>query len=134
MASNLEQRLKQQRKSRHRYTWIVAVLALLVAILAGAVSFWWFGGRLSSPRAAMKRTPETENYIMPPNKLNILIMGVDDRPKEDDPGRSDTLMVMTLIRKVRKPQLFRFPGTPAYGSRVWAGTRSTMPISSASIR
>ena len=109
MASNLEQRLKQQRKSRHRYTWIVAVLALLVAILAGAVSFWWFGGRLSSPRAAMKRTPETENYIMPPNKLNILIMGVDDRPKEDDPGRSDTLMVMTLDTESKEASIISVP-------------------------
>ena len=109
MASNLEERLKQQRKRRHRYSWIGAAVLLLFALVAGALSFWWFGGRLNSPRAAVKRTEETENYIMPPNKLNILIMGVDDRPKEDDPGRSDTLMVMTLDTDSKEASIISVP-------------------------
>ena len=109
MASNLEERLKQQRKSRRRYVWIAVVAAVLVAVLVAAFSFWWFGGRISGPRAAVKRTQETENYIMPPNKLNILIMGVDDRPRDDDPGRSDTLMVMTLDSESKEASIISVP-------------------------
>ncbi len=109
MASNLEERLKQQRKRRRRYTWVVAVAAVLVAVLAAAFSFWWFGGRITAPRAAVKRTQETEHYIMPPNKLNILIMGVDDRPRDDDPGRSDTLMVMTLDSESKEASIISIP-------------------------
>jgi flagellar basal body-associated protein FliL len=47
MASNLEERLKQQRKHHSRYTVIVAGILLVFAVLAGALSFWWFGGRLN---------------------------------------------------------------------------------------
>ncbi len=109
MAVRLEDKLTAQRARRRRNTWVIVSALLLLAILAGAFSYWWFGGKLGASRSNIKRTQETEHYIIPPNKLNILIMGVDDRPKEDDPGRSDTLMVMTLDTESREASIISVP-------------------------
>lgn len=110
MAARLEERLLEQRRRRRRNTWIAASIVLVFAALAGAFSYWWFGGQLSStPRPSVKRGEESEHFINPPNKLNILIMGVDDRPKEDDPGRSDTLLVMTLDTVTREASIISVP-------------------------
>lgn len=109
MALRLEDKLSAQRKRRRRYVWTGMAVMILLAVLAGAFSYWWFGGKLNSGRPTLTLSPETEHYMVPPNKLNILIMGVDDRPKEDDPGRSDTLMVMTLDTESREASIISVP-------------------------
>jgi len=115
MASRLEDRLIERRRRRRRHLWTAVVVLVLFAVAAGVLSYWWFGGKITAVRPVVKRTQETEHYITPPNKLNILIMGVDDRPKEDDPGRSDTLMVMTLDTESREASIIRYHGTHASG-------------------
>ena len=110
MVAKIEERLMEHRKRRRRNTWIVVSVLLIFASLAGALSYWWFAGHLgSSVRPNIKRGEEAENFIIPPNKLNILIMGVDERPKEDDPGRSDTLLVMTIDTVTREVSIISVP-------------------------
>src|SRR5665647_1618676 len=109
MPARLENKLTAQRKRRRRNTWIGVGGLLLLAVLAGVFSYWWFGGRLNVVRPPVKRSEETEHFMVPPNKLNILIMGVDDRPKEDDPGRSDTLLVMTIDTESREASIISVP-------------------------
>lgn len=109
MSVRLEDKLTAQRKRRRRNTWIGVGGLLLLAVLAGIFSYWWFGGRLNVVRPPVKRSEETEHFMVPPNKLNILIMGVDDRPKEDDPGRSDTLLVMTIDTESRETSIISVP-------------------------
>ena len=109
MAAKLSEKLSAQRKSRRRRIWLLAGIMAILALLAGLLVFWWFGGRLSTLRPSVKGDKETEHYMVPPNKLNILIMGVDDRPKEDDPGRSDTLLVMTVDTESREASIISVP-------------------------
>ncbi len=110
MAAKLEVRLQKQRKRRRRKIWVALSLLPILLIGAGVLSYWWFGsGKLSTVRPTIKRTEEAEHFIVPPNKLNILIMGVDDRPKEDDPGRSDTLLVMTIDTESREASIISIP-------------------------
>ena len=109
MSERLGEKLLEQRKKRRKNTvWVIIALVLLAA-MAGAISYWWFGGSLSAKRPSIKRGEEAEHFINPPNKLNILIMGVDDRPKEDDPGRSDTLLVMTIDTESRAISIISVP-------------------------
>ena len=109
MAARLEDKLTAQRKRRRRNMWMALSGLLLLAVVAGALSYWWFGGRIMARRPVVSRSQETEHYMVPPNKLNILIMGVDDRPKEDDPGRSDTLLVMTIDTESREASIISVP-------------------------
>lgn len=109
MADGLKERLNKQRKRRRRNALMIVGVLILLALVAGAFSYWWFGGKITTVRPSVKRTQETEHYMTPPNKLNILIMGVDDRPKEDDPGRSDTLMVMTIDTESREASIVSIP-------------------------
>lgn len=109
MSERLGEKLLEQRKMRRKKTaWVIIALVLLAA-LAGAISYWWFGGSMPAKRPSIKRGEEAEHFINPPNKLNILIMGVDDRPKEDDPGRSDTLLVMTIDTESRAISIISVP-------------------------
>ena len=109
MAERFGEKLLEQRKKRRKKTAIIIVALVLLASFAGAVSYWWFGGNLTGKRPDIKRGAEAENFINPPNKLNILIMGVDERPKEDDPGRSDTLLVMTIDTESRAISIISLP-------------------------
>jgi LCP family protein required for cell wall assembly len=110
MAAKMEERLIKQRKRRRRNMWILLVLLPLLLVATGVLSYWWFGsGKITTSRPIIKRTEEAEHFIVPPNKLNILIMGVDDRPKEDDPGRSDTLLVMTIDTESREASIISIP-------------------------
>ena len=109
MAARLEDKLTAQRKRRRRNMWMAVSGLLLLAVVAGALSYWWFSGRIMTRRPVVSRSQETEHYMVPPNKLNILIMGVDDRPKEDDPGRSDTLLVMTIDTESREASIISVP-------------------------
>ncbi len=110
MAAKLEDRLLKQRKRHRRKTWIALTLLPILLIGTGVLSYWWFGsGKLAAVRPTIKRTEEAEHFIVPPNKLNILILGVDDRPTEDDPGRSDTLLVMTIDTESREASIISIP-------------------------
>jgi LCP family protein required for cell wall assembly len=110
MATKLEERLIKQRRRRRRNLWIALSLLPILLLAAGVLSYWWFSNaRLPAVRQTPKRTEETEHFIIPPNKLNILVLGVDDRPKEDDPGRSDTLMVLTIDTESREASLISLP-------------------------
>ena len=111
MAAKLEQRLNAQRKRQRRKLWIFLTLLPVLLILAGSLSYWWFSNvRIPTVRQTPKRTnQEAEHFIVPPNKLNIMVLGVDDRPREDDPGRSDTLLVITLDTESREASLVSIP-------------------------
>ena len=110
MAAKLEERLNKKRKRRRRNLWVALSLLPLLLIAAGVLSYWWFGSsKITTPRVIVKRSEEAEHFIVPPNKLNILVMGVDDRPREDDPGRSDTLLVMTIDTESREASIISIP-------------------------
>jgi LCP family protein required for cell wall assembly len=107
------------------------IFLAIFAAMAGSLIYWWSGelyasGRLnnspvSSPtessniHTAIKEVEAKERSISLPHKLNILLLGVDERPKENDPGRSDTLLVAMIDTKTREASILSVPRD----TRVW---------------
>lgn len=57
----------------------------------------------------IKAVEPAENSGLLPDKLRILLLGVDERPKEADPGRSDTLLVMIVDTRTRTVSVLSVP-------------------------
>lgn len=101
MTTRLERRLTEQRQQRKFYKkriFIIAIIAILVAISALA-SYLWFSGGFKSKRAG--GLPFSEQ------KINILVLGVDERT--DDKGRSDTMFVVTIDTNTKETSLLSVP-------------------------
>lgn len=106
-------RKPQTRRGRHgkknsRRGFIV--LALLLIMAAAAVAGFFFSGSLLDKEKAEKR-PEgrlkKQELLVAKDKAMILIMGVDTR--EDDIGRSDTMMVAAVDPKQKQASLLSVP-------------------------
>ncbi len=109
MAEKLQDKLNGQRSSRTRSLKIVTVVLLLLLLGVGAVSYYWLGAPLSPYRTGKKNQTSGNAWIEPPNKLNIVIMGIDSRPQDGDPGRSDTLLVATIDTGTRDVSVISIP-------------------------
>ena len=77
-------------------------IIFLIFVLFAAISWAAYGyltgggteslpGLLTSPLSVLGLEAENKG-----TSKNIMVMGVDSRPKEDDPGRSDTLFVLLM--------------------------------------
>ena len=115
---------KTPKKQWDRCKSVIALsLLLLVAVTASALTYWREGALFASDRPGSspvispitKEVEEKEVFLPPPHKLNIMLLGVDDRPKEDDPGRSDTLLVMMVDARTREVSILSVPRD----TRVW---------------
>ena len=94
--SPLQEQLAKQRKRRRRTAMIIFGVLTLLIVAMGAVVYWLFGGLPTTLRPNIKRGADAEHFIDLPNKLNVAVLGVDSRPQDGDPGRSDTLFVVTI--------------------------------------
>jgi len=111
---------------------LLCLISLAIfASMAGPLAYWWSGelfasGRLknspvSSPTESsdihtdIEEVEAKEKRIYLPHKLNILLLGVDERPKENDPGRSDALLVAMIDTKTREASILSVPRD----TRVW---------------
>lgn len=97
--AGLEKRLAEQRRGKGKS--VVAVLSILLAVLvvAGASYFWFSGG--------LEQSKERGSIVTPQNKINIMVMGVDERG--DDVGRSDTLFVVTIDTNTKEVAMLSVP-------------------------
>ena len=112
MASRLEKRITDQRQSRRRRVLLILTCMLLFISVAGATYYWVTGGTFEKARRA------GANVVGLPHKVNILVMGVDER--SDDVGRSDTMMVVTVDTSTKQVSLLSIPRDtrvkiPGYG-------------------
>ena len=96
---------RRQKRSWGRVKWVIA----LIVIAAGLVYAWNNLGL----RGAMRGTTPEAGQMTAENVVHVMILGVDQR--EDDVGRSDTLMPMkylgflaieTVALKVMTPLIF----------------------------
>jgi len=81
--------------------WFIAFIALFI-IAASAGALFAASGYFDAPKP-----PQSEGMLSAKDKANIMIMGVDSR--EDDVGRSDTLMVATIDPKKDQASLLSIP-------------------------
>ena len=81
---------------------VFIIIGILLAVLAVAsASYFWFGGKLT------EKVKQEASIISPQNKINIMVMGVDER--NDDAGRSDTLFVMTVDTNTKEVAMLSIP-------------------------
>ncbi len=112
MTSRLEKRLVEQRKTRRNRFLLILTCLLLFISVAGATYYWSTGGKFEKARRA------GANVAGLPHKVNILVMGVDER--SDDVGRSDTMFVVTVDTSSKQVSLLSIPRDtrvkiPGYG-------------------
>jgi len=98
--ARLEKHLNQQKNGiAKRVFTIVGILLALIAV--ASASFYWFSGGFSG------KNKEKGSIISPDHKINIMVMGVDER--SDDVGRSDTLFVLTVDTKTNEVAMLSVP-------------------------
>ena len=91
----------RHKKKRKIWPWVLLFLAFMAAAVAGALF-------ASSSLMDNKLTGEDqEGMLVAKDKTTVMIMGVDER--DDDVGRSDTLMVATLDPKKNQAALLSIP-------------------------
>lgn len=99
--TRLEERLSTQRRTRTKRTF--SIFLVLMAFLAVTVASYFM---FSSGLEKTKRTG-TAGLISAQDKINILVMGVDERA--DDVGRSDTMFVVTVDTKTKSVAMLSIP-------------------------
>ena len=93
-------------------TGIWSIILLVVCFIGAAVAGAMFAesslfGSSDPPRRIVNTDDKTEELIKARDKSTILIMGVDKR--EDDVGRSDTLMIATVDPRLDRATLLSIP-------------------------
>ena len=93
---------------------LILFAVIMMTATVGTLAYWWDGANLAMVRPGIRpdsspvvspgsgMVEETEPLLMLPHKLNVMLLGVDERPKEGDPGRSDTLLVMMVDASTRE--------------------------------
>lgn len=103
MSSNpiLPRHGRAKKKKTRIWPWVVVFLCFLGAAVAGAM----FASNSLLDRPAAEKVEE--GLLTAKDKSTIMIMGVDER--EDDVGRSDTLMIATVDPKKDQAALLSIP-------------------------
>lgn len=101
MMTRLERRLAEQRQQRRFKKKRIAVLALIAVLitLAASASYLWLNTGFKTKRTSSLPSAE--------HKVNILVLGVDER--SDDVGRSDTMFVVTVDTNTKEVSLLSVP-------------------------
>lgn len=81
---------------------LLRILGALALVLAGA---YFFISSLTTEKGMDNLAPEERLSL----KKNIIVMGVDERPEEDDVGRSDTLFVVMFDTNKKAASLLSVP-------------------------
>lgn len=92
---------RRKKKSSNFWPMFLLLCAFAIAAVGGAL----FASSTTFDKPHDK--PEKQNLLTAKDKIIVMIMGVDER--EDDVGRSDTLMVATLDPKKKKAALLSIP-------------------------
>lgn len=102
--------------NRRKFGIALSVSVAAVA-MAGILAYCWAGEIYASVRSPntpavssdMKAAEPAEDVVLLPDKVRILLLGVDERPKEADQGRSDTLLVMVVDTRTREVSVLSVP-------------------------
>ena len=88
-------------KKRRIWPWLLMLVVFLTAALGGA----YFASNSLTEKPVEKK--QSEELLTAKDKATIMIMGVDER--DDDVGRSDTLMIASIDPKTNQASLLSVP-------------------------
>ncbi len=98
--NSLTPRRSRRKKNKSWLPWILLIASLFLAVAAGAI--FASSSLFDKPDAA-----KNDKLMSAKDKTIVMLMGVDQR--EDDIGRSDTLMIATIDPKKKKAALLSIP-------------------------
>ena len=94
--------MRVRRRRRRNLTRVYILAVILVMIVTGVVAANWFGSQEARENIEVQSgIQKSEDY------LHIMVMGVDRR--NDDAGRSDTLMAVTVNKDAGTAQILSLP-------------------------
>ncbi|MFA6849241.1 MAG: LCP family protein [Selenomonadaceae bacterium] len=93
--------IRPRHKKKKKWPWILASIFVLAAIAGAIFASSGFFDEKVLPRVA------EEGMLVAKDKSSIMIMGIDQR--DDDVGRSDTLMIATIDPKKDQASLLSIP-------------------------
>lgn len=94
--------MRVRRRRRRNLTRVYILAVILVVIVTGVVAANWFGSQEAEENIEVQSgIQKSDNY------LHIMVMGVDRR--NDDVGRSDTLMAVTVNKDTGTAQILSLP-------------------------
>ncbi|WP_073088232.1 LCP family protein [Selenomonas ruminantium] len=93
---------RKEKKKRRIWPWLLMILVFIGAAVAGA--YYASSSLLEKPAP---QTKQEEELLTAKDKATIMIMGVDER--DDDVGRSDTLMIASIDPKTNQATLLSVP-------------------------
>ncbi len=99
-SSNMSPR--KDKKKRRIWPWVLMILVFLGAALAGA--YYASNSLMEKPAPQSK---QDEELLTAKDKATVMIMGVDER--DDDVGRSDTLMIASIDPVTNQATLLSVP-------------------------
>lgn len=112
---------KVKKQKKHHF---LRNLLLILLVISGLI-FWRYGAGVKEAKKAMngeKAPVETFNGVTSSDgSTNILLVGSDQRPSENVPSRSDTLMILHLAKGQKQPKLLSimrdtYVEIPGYGN------------------
>ncbi|MCF2132330.1 LCP family protein [Strepomyces sp. STD 3.1] len=100
------------KKEKHKKTTFFKIILIVFLLLLTGTSTYAYSLYNTTKQTINNRMHETSSVLSDrkgENKgsINILLLGVDERP--GDPGRSDTLMVLSLNPKTKSMQTISIP-------------------------
>lgn len=99
--ANLGDRMAKDRVVRAKRRKIFGGILLAICLAAAAAAYWYISG------GNFDKAKRTMGSIVGEDKVNIMVMGVDERG--DDVGRSDTLFVLSLDKKTKQVSMLSVP-------------------------
>ena len=94
--------MRVKRRRRRNLTRVYILAVILVVIVTGVVAANWFGSQEVAENIEVQSgIQKSDNY------LHIMVMGVDRR--NDDAGRSDTLMAVTVNKDAGTAKILSLP-------------------------
>ncbi|MBQ4213175.1 MAG: LCP family protein, partial [Selenomonas sp.] len=92
---------RKAKKKRRIWPWLLLIVVFLAAAIGGA--YFASNSLLEKPT----ENKQKEELLTAKDKATIMIMGVDER--DDDVGRSDTLMIASIDPKTNQASLLSVP-------------------------
>ena len=110
--NTIPSRARKKQKESHFWLWMGAAIVCMVVVAAGA--YFASASLFDKPRAERRRLFDTlsesrpsEPMLVAHDKATVMIMGVDER--DDDVGRSDTLMLAFIDPQKKQASLLSIP-------------------------